>query len=332
MWQNATLTDLGTLPGYTHSYALGINNQGQVVGTCYASNWSSSRACLWDNGQIIDLGTLGGPASGALGINDLGQIVGWSKTAVWAPPSPGIPQHYISHAFVCYDGQMQDLDTLSGYIYSSASAINNQGRIVGLVQGDRTLAVMWHEGQITDLGGFGGRWTSAEDINNLGVVVGKGSNEPNNDWSPYLFRWEDGIFAEIPTPSEWWAPGGGCYKFVEDVGGLNDLGQITLTVKGAGFSHGFILDGDYFGDLNDLFVSVWSGVITQAADINNLGQIVGQGWRVEGLHPLSGEPRWIGSALLLTPIPEPGTLSLLGLSLLGTLVRRRSGKGRREAC
>jgi len=34
IWSNGTVTDLGTLPGYPRSYAVGINDAGQVVGYC----------------------------------------------------------------------------------------------------------------------------------------------------------------------------------------------------------------------------------------------------------------------------------------------------------
>jgi len=47
--QNGTFTDLGVLPGYSGSAALGINNQGQIVGYSWMTDGSGkTRACLWD--------------------------------------------------------------------------------------------------------------------------------------------------------------------------------------------------------------------------------------------------------------------------------------------
>jgi probable HAF family extracellular repeat protein len=63
------VTDLGTLS------ASDLNNAGQVVGQAGTTD-GFNHAFLWDNGTMIDLGTLGGTNSGAYGINDLGQVVG----------------------------------------------------------------------------------------------------------------------------------------------------------------------------------------------------------------------------------------------------------------
>jgi probable HAF family extracellular repeat protein len=81
------MIDLGVLPGTTQSAALGINDQGQVVGisgTGYlplgvATNLTSSHAFLYQNGVMTDLNTLV-PISGitltaALAINNQGQIL-----------------------------------------------------------------------------------------------------------------------------------------------------------------------------------------------------------------------------------------------------------------
>ncbi len=59
-----SVTDLGTLPGYTNrSYANGINSSGQVVGLVEnASN--AYRAFLYSGGTMQDLGTLGGAGPG----------------------------------------------------------------------------------------------------------------------------------------------------------------------------------------------------------------------------------------------------------------------------
>jgi probable HAF family extracellular repeat protein len=82
LWAGGHITDLGTLPGMTSSYAAWINNSGQVVGT--TTNGTTSTAVLWQNGKMYNLNTLVGstdPAygtvrlQGAMGINNGGQIV-----------------------------------------------------------------------------------------------------------------------------------------------------------------------------------------------------------------------------------------------------------------
>ncbi|MBI5747805.1 MAG: hypothetical protein HZA00_01680 [Nitrospinae bacterium] len=69
-----TITDLGTLPGGNQSYAYGINNSGQVVGSAFTEA-GYYHAFLYSGGVMQDLGTLGGTHSFASGINDSGQVV-----------------------------------------------------------------------------------------------------------------------------------------------------------------------------------------------------------------------------------------------------------------
>jgi probable HAF family extracellular repeat protein len=78
------MTDLGTLGGKS-SFALGINNNGQVVGWSWITDNSDVHAFLWQNGTMVDINNLISPFAGwdlgvAYGINDLGQIVGTGTT------------------------------------------------------------------------------------------------------------------------------------------------------------------------------------------------------------------------------------------------------------
>jgi probable HAF family extracellular repeat protein len=84
LWQDGVMTDLGALPGLPTSFALSINNQGQVVGVSQDANGnnSSSVPFLWQNGVMTDLNTLIPPGSPlflqeAESINDRGQIAGF---------------------------------------------------------------------------------------------------------------------------------------------------------------------------------------------------------------------------------------------------------------
>lgn len=72
------MTDLGTLGG-RKSWALDINEKGQVVGGAHVDE-ACQHAFLWsqENG-MIDLGTLGGQNSVAGAINDSGVAVGWAE-------------------------------------------------------------------------------------------------------------------------------------------------------------------------------------------------------------------------------------------------------------
>ncbi len=75
---NGTMTDLGRLSSNGNSFAYGINDSGQVVGS--ANNGAT--AFLYSNGAMTDLNSLIAPSSGwylqqANAINDAGQIVGF---------------------------------------------------------------------------------------------------------------------------------------------------------------------------------------------------------------------------------------------------------------
>jgi probable HAF family extracellular repeat protein len=93
-----SVVDLGLLPGGTFAEARNVNNRGQVVGS--GDNFAGDiHAILWEDGQAMDLGTLGGASSVAWGINDRGQIVGESEVDAE------------SHAFLWQNGEMFDLGT-----------------------------------------------------------------------------------------------------------------------------------------------------------------------------------------------------------------------------
>ena len=70
--------ELGVLPVVVVSAAYGLNDAGQVVGWSEAVD--GNHAFLWDDGQMIDLGS-----GTAVDINNAGQIVGWSNRAsIWS--------------------------------------------------------------------------------------------------------------------------------------------------------------------------------------------------------------------------------------------------------
>lgn len=123
IWQNGTMTDLGTMGGNS-SFAQWINKRGEIVGfsqinatdpngeihLCGAGPGNQIvRPYLFKDGKFRDLGTLGGYNGGALGINDRGQISGGSEVTTSIDPTVGFVPH---DAVLWSDGVMTDLGTL----------------------------------------------------------------------------------------------------------------------------------------------------------------------------------------------------------------------------
>ena len=118
----------GTVKYFNEITGNAINDRGDVVGY----KGSNNHAALWRDGAVVDLGDLPGgyDSSVAYDINNDGQIVG--KSGVTIPSD--LPFFY-EHAFSWQDGVLTDLNDLideqSGWILKSATAINDEGQIIG---------------------------------------------------------------------------------------------------------------------------------------------------------------------------------------------------------
>ncbi len=127
------LPDLPNTSEFHTSKADAVNNVGEIAGQSDYNTPDNPHAVLWKDGQVYDLGTLGGATSVAYGINDAGQIVGQADTG--KTDQYGNPLH---HAFLWTptavngtSGKMQDLGALSGGLNSLATDINNCRQVVG---------------------------------------------------------------------------------------------------------------------------------------------------------------------------------------------------------
>ena len=90
-FNDGVLIDLGALSAGGSSWAEGINEAGQMVGNSQnglidpLTGTPEFVAILWDHGQMVNLGTLGGNQSAAFTINNRGQVSGIAANSISDP-------------------------------------------------------------------------------------------------------------------------------------------------------------------------------------------------------------------------------------------------------
>lgn len=316
------ITDLGV------GSAFGINDNGQVVG----SFGGVSGPVIWSrSGGVVPLTTSTGlnqfDIAGASAINNAGQISGTVRSsnffqsagAFWANPN----------SLVILPNTRQDNNT---------SAINNSGLIVGTGSTSRySSPTSWQNGVGSDLPLLGyypptGPQGDANDVNDIGVIVGSSSNPDSVD--RHAVYWENGTVHDLGmlpgdqyskayavnnkgeivgvsggasgTQTFLWSALGG----MTSIGNLHGLETLPTAMNDSSWVVGNAFTGsnttpflwrpgEAITDLNSFAYLANSSFssLTYATDINSLGEVVGYGLGKDGLQ----------HAFLISPVPEVHT-------------------------
>lgn len=223
-WVDGALFDLGTLGG-SDSMAIFNNDRGQVVGISYPNDdpvpgfggYPATATFLWQQGEMKNIGDLGGHATFPRSFNNRGEIVGTSNIA----------GDYDVHAFLWNEASIRDLGTLGGED-AFADSISENGLITGYsetVVGQFALGhpYLWKDGHMIDLGppkaGF--NCASGQSVNIHAQVVGDAGC--NSDNLGYPFLWEKSN--PIVDLNTLLVPG--TAFTVQDAISINDKGEIA---------------------------------------------------------------------------------------------------------
>ncbi len=280
LWQNGSMRDLGTLGdtdtgGGESSYAVDINERGQVIGSSCRDVGNQCRAFLWQKGKMTDLGTLGGTSTEPADINEHGQIVGTATTKGLG--TNGSP---IQRAFLWQSGKMTDLGTLGG-TRSGAVAINERGQVIGWA--DTTAksksgwttgmpirhAFLWQNGKMTDLGTLGGEYSVADALNERGQIVGTASTKKTGS---HVFLWSNSRMRDLGSFGGPNSEPKAVNKRGQIVGGSDTT---ATDAKGNPIRHAFLWQN---GKMTDLGTRGDGFLDSDAVAINGHNQIIGQTW------------------------------------------------------
>jgi probable HAF family extracellular repeat protein len=298
LWRDGVMIDLGTLGGPNSGVAIPVkDDKGLVVGGaqinevdplgefwgsayfCTAVNcegWQNlQRAFLWENGLMTALPTLGGNNNSAFAVNNRGQVVGMAETATQDPNC--IPPQILDFGAVIWGpepGQIQELPVLPGDAIAAAIAINEKGQVVGTSGicvvptsfAGGVHAVLWQNGSVIDLGGFGGAMNnSGLAINNSGQVVGM-SDLPG-DTATHAFFWQNGVMTDLGT-----LPG----DFSSIANDINNKGQVVGVSCDVNFNcRAFLWENGVMTDLNSLILPGSPLQLIDGEGINDRGEIAG---------------------------------------------------------
>jgi probable HAF family extracellular repeat protein len=164
----------------TSGAATAINDRGQAVGISgicdiAVGRYTAAHAVLWDNGQAIELKGFDAPYwNTPNAINQHGDVVGFMGT-------PGDIDGNLFRAFIWISGseKIQQIEPLAGDAYANAQGINESRQVVGTSCKEGAVdcrAFLWENGVTHDISrqpGYTGVLTSAQDINNFGVITGR---------------------------------------------------------------------------------------------------------------------------------------------------------------
>lgn len=264
------IIDLGTLGG-SETFANGINDLGQVVGTSRLPGDDDSHAFFYSGGVMQDIAPInsGDIRGGPLALNNLGQIAsGIISGGVYYP--------------AIYEPQNMRTTTLGSLGFNSgftgvATGINDSGVAVGYsyINSNNRHAFVYRGGIMTDLGSLGG-YSGALAINNSGIIAGFSSQTSNGFERAVV--WQNNSILDISNGLE------------SEARGVNNGGQVVgETETPLGNRQGFLWsDGTerYLGTLP-------TGLNSEAYSINNQGDVVGTADVISGFtyltNPISGK-------------------------------------------
>lgn len=282
LWTHGEIIDLGSFGGGEGSGSE-ANNSGQVVG--FAQNSKSdpfgyfgfgtqTRAFLWQNGALKDLGTLGtGNDASAVFINNRGHIAGVSYTNTTANPSTGIPTQ---DPFFWDNDTMLDLGTLGG-VYASLAALNNRGQVAGNSDLSDVKAFphafLWsRKTGMQDLGTLGGTFSQADDLTDAGDVVG--ASTISGDQTFLAVLWKNGTIKALGVLP------GDCYSSAY---AINSKEQIVGDSFDCNFlTRPFLWNNGEMINLQKFVPPDADMILSEPSSINDRGEILGYGFLSNG--------------------------------------------------
>ncbi len=340
---------LATLSGAGDSFAYGINDAGQIVGTS-ATGGGTSHATLWTmGGGPVDLGFADGSTSSvAYKINASGDAVGYSEA-----------DSGLRTSTLWSGGRVRDLGAEMGAVGSNVAwDINDGGTVVGQAPLNPGFAkgYVWDDTDGGRLAGGSRFYMGGANygVNNAGVLVGSG----------FFFGDPDDAFKSVPDGRGGYFdsdinPAGFHFSQARDVNNLDvavghtsattdngwdavifdGRGDVTVLGRLAGYENheafaindrgmvvGYAWDSDFelansawawvdgtMYDLNDYIDGSGFVHLFRATDINENGDIVGFGQLADGS---------IAGFVITGFVPAPGTVGAMALGL-GLAGRRR---------
>jgi probable HAF family extracellular repeat protein len=295
-----TVTDLGVLGQGNSAAGLDMNSVGWVGGSSNLVAGGPQHAFLWyGQGQLMDLGTLGGPNSAADGPNLYGEAPVGAETSRDDPDHEDLCQYGTKKQClpaVWRHGKLERLPLLPGGHNGNAFGINNLGEVVGWSENGvrdaacsqatpsqvfRFQAVKWGpRGEAHVLRPLPGDTVAYSfGLNDRGQAVGSSGTCDTEGLPPFAINGHPGLHAVL-----WERDGtpiylgnlGGAHGLSGNATSINDRGEAVGASQFAdGSIHSFFwTKGKGLQDIGSLD----GAMITVAGccrTVNNLGEVVG---------------------------------------------------------